>query len=345
MKSACFKNLASTLILLTLFPYGALAKNTEILHFHNGDRLTGELKSLDRGKLSFKTDATGTINIEWDDVASVHSEQNIQVEISSGERYFGKLRRPTDEDGVVVLTDKGQIDLEDNVVVKMTPIDQEDWREWDIDISAGYNLTSANTVQQFNVGASAKHTTRKRIISTTMSSVISASNDNSTSETSSLEVSITRLRARRWLNMVGLEFSKNTELGTNLRTSVGAGIGRILRQTNHSYFSLGGGLKVSREDIVDETEHTDSLESYGVLNWDWFRYDSPQWDISTEFELIPSLTDWGRVRYEFDTTIKWEIVKDFFWTIELYDNFDNEPQSVDAENHDYGVITSITYTF
>jgi len=53
------------------------ADKTDILVFVNGDRLTGEVKSLERGRLRFNTDATGTIAIEWDDVAQISSDQNI----------------------------------------------------------------------------------------------------------------------------------------------------------------------------------------------------------------------------------------------------------------------------
>ena len=54
--------------------------DNDVVFFHNGDRLTGEVKSLERGKFRFKTAATDTISIEWDDVAYLSSDQNIQVE-------------------------------------------------------------------------------------------------------------------------------------------------------------------------------------------------------------------------------------------------------------------------
>ena len=51
-----------------------------------GDRLTGEVKGLERGKLAFKTDPTGTIKIEWLDVASLESIETFEVDLTSGER-------------------------------------------------------------------------------------------------------------------------------------------------------------------------------------------------------------------------------------------------------------------
>ena len=39
------------------------AAQEDVVVFANGDRLTGEIRRLDRGRLSFKTDATGTIGV------------------------------------------------------------------------------------------------------------------------------------------------------------------------------------------------------------------------------------------------------------------------------------------
>ena len=43
---------------------------TDVVTLPNGDRITGEVVSLERGRLEFKTDDAGTLEIEWDNVAS-----------------------------------------------------------------------------------------------------------------------------------------------------------------------------------------------------------------------------------------------------------------------------------
>ena len=108
---------------------------------------------------------------------------------------------------------------------------------------------------------------------------------------------------------------------------------------------LKGGLQATRENLVGEPEDKDSLESYVTLQWDWFRYDSPELDWSTNFQVIPSITESGRVRSEFDTTLKWEIIGDLYWRLEIYDSYDNQPQSAEGATNDYGIITSVEYDF
>ena len=337
------KWLILTLPLLLLIPNLVLAIDTDIVIFDNGDRLTGEVKSLSRGKLNFKTTATGTISIEWDHVAFVRSDQNLQVETGDGSRYLGKLRKTEDKQVLVVLSGQDTTELHMGNVVELSKIDQQGWQDWDIDVSGGYNFASADSAAQFNFGLDASHRTVKRIIGATFSTIISTSSSSEKSENDSLGLNWTALRRNRWFTAGNLDFTKNTELGLDLRTSLGFGVGRFLVESNRSEFSLEGGLKVSREENRDVADNTDSLEAYGTLSWDWFHYDSPEWDISTDLEVIPSLSQWNRVRYDFNTTVKWEIIDDLYWSIQLYDNFDSQPPSAGAENHNYGVITSFSY--
>mgnify|MGYP006959942083 CR=1 FL=1 len=60
-------------ILLTV-SFSARAERTDVVFLHNGDRITGEVKSLSRGKLEFKTDHMGTVFIEWDDIRKIISQ-------------------------------------------------------------------------------------------------------------------------------------------------------------------------------------------------------------------------------------------------------------------------------
>jgi hypothetical protein len=319
--------------------------DTDVVEFKNGDRLTGEVKKLVRGRLSFDTDATGVISIDWEDIRSVNTDQKIQIEVVSGARYFGSIGRAENEAEIMVETDRGPVALNRIIVVGMHPIDAAGFRGMDLSVSVGYNFTKASDVTQFNVGVHAAYRTLQRIVSADFSSIISDSANNDSSQRQSLGFNYTRLRANRWLNDGGVSFDRNEELGLNLRSSISAGGGRIISQTNNSQFLLTGGLKATRENNVNEPEDVDSLESYGEITWEWYRYDSPKLDWTTSLELIPSLTESGRVRGEFDATLSWELFSDLFWKLEFYDSFDSQPQSDTAEKNDYGVTTSVSYKF
>ena len=324
---------------------GIAGDKTDVVIMKNGDRLTGDVKSLERGKLRFDTDATGTIPIEWDEVDYLSSEQNIQVETEDGVRYLGRLTRAEDKSTVVVETAAGPVRLEAPRVVLMTPIEERGIERLDGDVTAGYSFAKASEVQQFQLGLDMDIRTETRIFGLSADAVTSDSADNESSQRHSLDLQYTRLRPNRWLTGGVVRLDRNDELDLDLRTSIGVGGGRILRQTNSQQLQLTGGIQLSRENVSGLAADEDTVEAFASVNWDWFRYDTPELDLSTNLQVIPNLTDSGRVRAEFDIRFRWEIVNDLFWQLTFYDSFDSDPVVVDAEKNDYGVTTSLGWSF
>jgi hypothetical protein len=319
--------------------------DADVVEFINGDRLTGEVKSLDRGRLQFDTTATGVIAIEWTEVAFLQIDDNMLLETQTGERYFGLLQRSDSPYEVVIKTAAASKVIRSEQVIAIDQIDTEGIRSIDLRVVAGYNYTNASNVTQFNVGVNTAYRTRERILSGDFTSTISNSTGNEVSQRQNLTLNYTRLRPKRWLNDGGLSFDRNDELGLNLRTSLSAGGGRILAQSNNRHVVLKGGLKATRENTVDQSEDLDSLESYGLLSWEQFRYEAPRLNLAASAEVIPSLTESGRVRGQLNLTLSWEIFGDLSWQLDFYDSYDNEPQSEGAARNDYGVTTSVSYDF
>ena len=147
MQLATTNNRFPHLLVVALFSLWAApssaAPKTDIVIFKNGDRLTGEIKSLKRGQLNLNTEATGTIGIEWDKVSSVISNQKIQVETSNGTRYFGSFASSEDISSITVVTNGGPRTLDTVDVIVMTPIEGGGIHGLDVDLSVGYNFAKA----------------------------------------------------------------------------------------------------------------------------------------------------------------------------------------------------------
>ena len=78
-----------TLLLSSTFTVGR--SKTDIIFLDNGDRITGEIKKLERGLLNVSTDSMGTVSIEWRNVEKIESQFLFEVELSSGTKYFGSI--------------------------------------------------------------------------------------------------------------------------------------------------------------------------------------------------------------------------------------------------------------
>jgi len=321
------------------------ADMTDVVIFVNGDRLTGELKSLERGRLRFETAATDTISIEWDDVAYLSSSQNIQVETAEGVRFLGQLSVATDEKRIIVETGSGPVGLQTEHVILMAPIEERGLERFDGDVLAGYNFAKADEVTTTYLSVDLNYRTEVRVFSLEVDSVFSDSSANEPSKDLSLGFEYRRLLENRWMAGGFVQFERNDQHGLDLRSSLGAGGGRILRQSNNSALSLIGGLIVSQERVSTDVADESFLEAFATLTWDWFRYDEPELDLTTSLQIIPNLTDSGEVRGEFEIELKWEIIEDLFWAVTFSDSYDSKAESAGGENNDYNIFTSVGWDF
>jgi hypothetical protein len=331
--------------------------NTDVVTFDNGDRLTGEFKRLERGKLYLKTDATDTISIDWDKVASLTSDQSLQLELEDGTRYFGSLLATATPNYLNVRARRASVELEMQKVVLMEPIESTILDRIDADVTLGYNYTQASDVAQLSTGLGFSYRDEIKILRANLNANWTTSENNESSQSAKLDASWIRLLRDRWLASLITSAERNDELGIDLRLSFGGGGGRFVRQTNHSQLLLVGGLQISREEFASDptispqldpgglSDNDLVLEGLGRVTAEWFRYDEPELDFSTTLTVYPSLSDWGRVRADLDMRLKWEIVSDLFWDLTFSNRYDSDPRTADAQQNDVNVRTSFGWEF
>ena len=323
------------------------APKTDILVFHNGDRLTGETKGLERGKLSFKTDATGTIEIEWDKVASLQSDQYLEVELSDGRRHFGRASLAQTEGQLKLRVGSGTNTREVQLaeVVRVAPIEQGGFFDrLDGYVTAGYDYTKSSGVRQvtFTGGLNSRDEKRQWAIDSS-ATLISQSGQDDTNRYN-IGAYNRRFLADRWFVQGFGSFEGNDELGIDLRTTIGAAYGRFLRQDQKTDWAAYAGLAVTRENFSEQPTNESVEGVFGTQYW-FFRYNAPEASLNATLNLFPSLTESGRVRSEAQMNARYEIVSDLFFQLSFYGSYDSEPGAGAESKSDYGVTTSLGYSF
>lgn len=323
------------------------APKTDQVVLLNGDRITGEIKGLEHNRLRYATDHMGTIYIEWDKIARLTSSQYLQFERSDGSRYYGQLV-PGEADAVLQVRRDPKARAEAVTmasIVRAQPIVGGDFIDrLDGYVSAGFDSAKANDRRSADFSAGLSSRSRTREWSLDGSANLTDDSAGETSERYQLQGDWRLLRARRdfWQGFAGLE--RNSELDLNLRTLVGAGYGRYFVQSNAADWVGGLGLAYSHENYTGG-ETFDSLEAVLTTSFSIFRYDFPETDIGGSLSLLPSLTESGRYRAEADLRAKYEFVDDLYFEIKLYGSYDSKPPLEDSETSDYGVVTSLGYSF
>ena len=202
----------SVLTLLTVFLQVALhAVDTDVVTFANGNMLIGEIKLLDRGKLHFETEATGVVQIEWDKVTSLLSDQNLQLETFRGNRHIGSLKKEDSSGTLLVSNTKRSAELPLDDVVYMRPIEIKTKDRFDVYIRLGATYDKASEVAQFNLGLDLAYLTEKREFNLELDSFVTDNNDETT-QRQDLELNYRALRKNRWFSGGLFKLQKNEDM-------------------------------------------------------------------------------------------------------------------------------------
>ena len=313
---------------------------TDVVVLNNGDRITCEVKGLQRGLLTVATDNLGTVQIKWDRVASVETMRVFEAETVSGTRYYGALA-PADAGQVAVVGATGQVRLDLISVVRLAPIEQGFWRRLDGSLSAGGSYTKSSGVGQ--VSTNSQFQAKRPVFEwrVDLESTTTVRESEPTSGRYTGQLTYTRLLKNRWVVPGFGQVESNPDLGYELRSTGGLGVGRNLIQTNRTLFQAAGGMSANRE-VPTGGESVTNIEALATMSYAFFTYDYPKTEVTLNTSAFSSLSDTGRVRVKITGSVARALLtNDFYTSISLFDDYDNRPPTAGAKSNDIGVTFSV----
>jgi hypothetical protein len=312
----------------------------------NGDRITGEIKKLEQGRLEYNTDDMGWLYIDWTKIVKISSPNQFDVEMENGQRHIGSIQEASETGKIIISTEEGEVTLDILSVVKISPLESLFKQRFKGYLDIGFSLEKANQLTNWILGTEVTYRTVKWEIKAEGSSY--QKNEESAEEISRHQLSLaaSRLMKNRWQATVVTMVQHNSELGLKLRATFGGGVGRNVIQTNHMMLLLMGGVAATREQYMGSEEKIYNLELMGGVTFQAFRFDHPKLSSRLSLLLYPSVTDFGRVRAEFNGRVRYEIFRDYFITLSLFDHFDSRQEGgKKGSKNDYGVDLSFTISF
>ena len=322
------------------------AQDDDVVVVADGGRLIGEIRSLDRGKLRFKTDATDTIQVDWTHVLSLTSEQRFLVTLSDGRQLFGTWSESGTDAVLRLNLAEAPLDLPLLLITRMTPIEGRLVDRIEMSIDLGYNASKANAVTQTDFSYAFSYRSEERRISLN----VDASRSSSESQPNSVRMNNTVgyrrfIGDRRWDPQGFGAVERNDQLGLDRRVTLGGGMSRWVTDTNSRRINFTGGVVFTSEYETQAETGDQSLEAVVGVDLDWFRYDDPELDVALRLATFQRLSDSSRTRGNLDVDLRWELINDFFWGFSLYYSFNTEPTGVNTSREDYGIVTSIGWSF
>jgi hypothetical protein len=339
--------LGRILIFITIitFPLHAVARaKTDIVILKNGDHISCEIKTLVRGMLTVKTDPMGTLDIKWPDVAKIISNHIFKVQDTQGNIYVGSLETAAEEWQINITGLQAKTTLDHLSVVQIQELEGDWWRRFSGSVDMGYTFTKASELTQFNFAGDLMYRTRKNSAQLGYSSTLGKSQGETDADRRLLTLAGTRDFAGKWIAYSQLSFEHNLELQLDRRFSFSAGPGYRIAQSNRSLITVVAAASFTRESYYGE-DLTKNAEGFFAIDTQFFKLYTPKFDIVNQLAYLPNFSNRGRRRLEYQSKLRFEVLRDFYITLTFYDSYDSKPPSETAEKNDYGFTTGISWTF
>jgi putative salt-induced outer membrane protein YdiY len=329
------------------------ADKTDQIWLKNGDHLTGEIKKLQLGVFYFKPKyALNSIEIDWTQIDRIETVERFNVIFTNGETHSGVIKKVTEKEGSLDFTinDNGQtVATEKLEVVNIQPQKSSFLAQLNGSVDYGFSYVSGNNQLQSSLGANVAYRGEKNQMSSSLSSSFSGQSDAEDTTRESLSADYSRILTTKYFitGLGALLSSSQQEL--DLRVTLGGAFGKSLVRTDRTVFAASLGLVASREKYTSTSTATSTTtnpettsELLGTLDFTNFKFDA--YSVDSSLRVYPSLSTWGRVRVGSETNVSWEFIKDLYWNLRVYENFDSKPP-INAPKNDFGITTGLGWKF
>ena len=341
---------AGFLLAFALCGLSAEAKSTDdVVVLKNGDRLTGEIKSLQRGELRFKADYMAeAVRLDWSRVERLESRGRYLIFLKDGRLFTDSLRLApagaAEADNFMIGAGADGVRARQMEVVRLTPVSAGFWQQLAGTVDFGTSYDSGTGQYQTQLSASATYRRGEHSLAGRVDSVFSGQTEGSSSARNQFTFDYRKQLSPRWYAGGLFDLLRSDQQSLALRTTVGGLVGRNLKQTERTRLSVFGGLAGTRENYSSDVgkPRATNADALAGLEFTTFRFKTT--DFTSRFLVYPSLTTPGRTRMQFNTDLRFELYKDLYWGFHLYENFDSKPP-VKADRNDLGISTSLGWRF
>ena len=333
------KKIVRILILGLLLVKGSAlfaGEKIDTIWFQNGDRITGEVTELNNNKLIVSTDDGGKILIEWDQVEKVIILNTMRIVLDNGSILFGKILEG-EEKGTGTIQSAG-----DNAflvylvrIVLMKQVEEGFVDRLSGLISSGFSYVKASEMLQYYLSASLDFEAEKFQIGLFYDGNYSSDPVSGSTQRQYGGANYRQYLPRKWFLVGQFTAEANSELGLDLRTGIQGGVGNSLVLTNRMHLNIGAGIQGNREQSKDLSAY--NLEGILAVKNSVYISEAPDISFDISADLIPSLNDFGRIRSEINSTLRWEVFNGFYLKWSFYHSFDSKPLSSDAASSDWAI--------
>jgi small nuclear ribonucleoprotein (snRNP)-like protein len=301
----------------------------------NGDRVTGTIVKQDGKTITVKTASFGVVTAPWDQVASIQSDQPVNIVLKDGKTLAGKVS--TSEGKVEVATKDAKVDVSPADVIAIRDAGEQKAYEmllhpgllqlWSASGSIGWAGTEGNAqTSTFTtaVNAARQTNTGKTSVSFNLIKASALVNGQSASTAQAVRAGIEHdhnVSPRLFVNVFN-DYEYDAFQDLNLRFVLGGGFGFQAVKNAHSGLKLLGGADYDHSNFSTPLIRKSAEAFWGD------EYNLKLTGASSliqSFRMFNNLTTTGVYRVNADLSVVTKVKKWLTWNLALSDRYLSDP--------------------
>jgi hypothetical protein len=322
-----------------------LSQTRDTLYFYNKSKIVGRLMKISLGRAEIDADGIGIITIKNNRIESIHATSHFfRVETANGRELQGYLMRGKTPGMVMIkiLADSTEIQVQD--IATLLYYGQTLKSRLTGNMSAGFSYTKSSDIGRLNFDGLLKYNTAKSTSTIEGDMIVTSDTTALDIERANFALSHLQSFAPEWGAVVVLKYQRNLELGLQRRWQEAFGVAREFFISNRQLAITTTGIAINQERNADDVERR-SIEALVAVKYDFYSFISPRVTLSFAESGFIGLTETGRVRLDGDINLEYEMVTDFFISLQFYHNYDSRSPATAMPNIDYGFVAGLRYKF
>ena len=319
------------------------ATKSDTLVLRNGDTLTGDFRQLQRGIVTFETDAASTINVKWPRVVTAVTGKTFEVIMADGSTYIGSLKSGGKAHRILVETADRTVDVGRDSVVQMVRIKKTVWERLDGSVNAGFDYTQQQSKVDLSLAGTITYEIAHRRFGMSLGGTFSRQDGTSDIRRRDMAATYAHELSDKWFWSTGANGGSNTQLSLDYFWSIGTGPGRFLVRSDRVTVATWAGLFFRNERYEGESSRN-TLPLSLTTDFQWFVWSSLNTDVSSRLTVSPILNDAGRWQIAFTAALSRDLVSSLNLSIGVTEVYDSKPPS-DVNQNDFNFTSSLGWTF
>ena len=334
---------------LTVFLYAMdmyAQKTKDTLYFLNKSKITGEIKRIKLGVVTFDPDDANVITVQLQKIKTIAALIGIfRIETIEHQVYFGSMI-PADKAGfITILSGADTFSLPVEQISHVYPFKNHFKQRFSGSASAGFDFTRSSGIGRINYDGKLNYMAKAVEINFSVAGIYSLTDTTFSRDREDISVKNNYYFNTTWFGTLLFKYQRNLELGLQRRFQQGLGAGNKFITNKHVYAWTRSGMVLNQEKNNENDISGTLVELFSQLEFNFFKFTKPEISFNITESFYYSLSQAGRFRNDAQANLNWEIIKDLKLTISAYYNYDNQPPSEDSRKFDVGTVFTIGYSF